>query len=72
MEATREYVLRVLEECRWRIKGKGNAAERLGVAPSTLRYRLKKLGIQRPPRDFEGPESIRHGALTRDSIMMVS
>ena len=42
-------IVGVLEDCRWRIKGGGNAAERLGLKPSTLRYRMKKLGIQRPP-----------------------
>ncbi len=29
-------------------KGKSNAAERLGLHPSTLLHRLKKLGIERP------------------------
>ena len=28
---------------RWRINGRGNAAERLGVHPNTLRFRMKKL-----------------------------
>ena len=44
----REHILRVLEECGWRIKGKSNAAEQLGLHPSTLLHRLKKLGIERP------------------------
>ncbi|MBN2293119.1 MAG: sigma 54-interacting transcriptional regulator [Pirellulales bacterium] len=46
----RAHIMDVLEECDWRIKGMGNTAERLGLKPSTLRYRMKKLGIQRPPR----------------------
>ena len=29
----------------WRINGIGNAAERLGLHPNTLRFRMKKLGI---------------------------
>ena len=41
----REHILRVLEACHWRIKGVGAAADRLGMNPSTLRYRMKKLGI---------------------------
>jgi transcriptional regulator with GAF, ATPase, and Fis domain len=49
-EANREHIVRILEQCGWKIKGPNNAAERLGLAPSTLRYRMKKLGIQRPPR----------------------
>ena len=40
----------VLERCRWTIEGRGQAAERLGLSPSTLRNRMRKLGIKRPPR----------------------
>jgi transcriptional regulator with GAF, ATPase, and Fis domain len=43
----RQHILNVLQECHWRIKGSGAAAERLGMNPSTLRYRMKKLGIER-------------------------
>ena len=45
--AERAHILGVLEDCRWRLKGKGNAAERLGLKPSTLRFRMRKLGIER-------------------------
>jgi len=37
----------VLRACGWRINGAGNAAERLGLHPNTLRFRMKKLGIVR-------------------------
>jgi len=37
----------VLRECHGRINGVGNAAERLGLHPNTLRFRMKKLGIVR-------------------------
>lgn len=47
-EADRSRILATLEACGWKIKGAGNAAERLGLKPSTLRYRMKTLGIQRP------------------------
>jgi transcriptional regulator with GAF, ATPase, and Fis domain len=47
----RPEIVRVLERTGWKIKGAGNAAERLGLKPSTLRYRMKKLGITRPARD---------------------
>ncbi len=47
-EIERAYIVRVLAECTGHIKGKGNAADRLGLNPSTLRSRMKKLGIQRP------------------------
>jgi transcriptional regulator with GAF, ATPase, and Fis domain len=46
----RGHILAVLAECRWRINGAGNAAERLGLHPNTLRFRMKKLGITRPGR----------------------
>jgi len=39
----------VLRACRGRINGPGNAAERLGLHPNTLRFRMKKLGIVRDP-----------------------
>ena len=44
----RQHILEVLEECGWKIKGEGNAASRLGLKPSTLRARMKRLGIERP------------------------
>jgi len=46
-EIERAHILKVVEECGWRIRGRGNAAERLGINPSTLRSRMKKLGIER-------------------------
>lgn len=46
----RTHIVRVLEECGWKVKGPHNAADRLGLKPSTLRYRMGKLGIERPPR----------------------
>ena len=46
----RVQILEALEECRWKIKGEGNAADRLGLKPSTLNYRMKKLGIGPPQR----------------------
>jgi formate hydrogenlyase transcriptional activator len=48
--AERNHITQVLESCGYKIKGQGNAAERLGVNPSTLRSRMQKLGIARPPR----------------------
>lgn len=46
-DVLKKHIRSVLQECRWRIKGKGAAAERLGMNPSTLRYRMKKLGLDR-------------------------
>ncbi len=45
----RAHIEEVLRACGWRINGVGNAAERLGMHPNTLRFRMKKLGIVRAP-----------------------
>jgi transcriptional regulator with PAS, ATPase and Fis domain len=47
-EAERAHILAVLEDCGWKVSGKGNAADRLGLRRSTLQYRMSKLGIARP------------------------
>jgi formate hydrogenlyase transcriptional activator len=44
------HIVEVLERCHWVIEGPGQAAERLGLRPSTLRYRMKTLEIRRPAR----------------------
>jgi formate hydrogenlyase transcriptional activator len=44
----RRHIGDVLRQCDWRINGAGNAADKLGLHPSTLRFRLRKLGISRP------------------------
>jgi transcriptional regulator with GAF, ATPase, and Fis domain len=49
-EAEREHILRTLERTEWRIKGSAGAAAELGLKPSTLYGRMKKLGIERHPR----------------------
>jgi DNA-binding NtrC family response regulator/ligand-binding sensor domain-containing protein len=47
-EYERRYMRRVLERCGWVLRGEKGAATQLGLAESTLRGRMKKLGIQRP------------------------
>ena len=49
-EVARQHILAVLTACGWKVAGKGNAAERLGLSRSTLQFRMKKLGIARPAR----------------------
>ena len=44
----REHITSVLESCNWRISGAKGAAANLGLPPSTLRSKMKKLGIVRP------------------------
>ena len=46
----REHILRILKSSGWRIQGKGGAADLLGLNPSTLRARMRKLGIRRTAR----------------------
>jgi PAS domain S-box-containing protein len=44
----RDNVLAALETAQWRIYGPGGAAHLLGLKPTTLASRLKRLGIARP------------------------
>jgi chemotaxis protein methyltransferase CheR len=44
----RDHIVRILEDTRWKVSGKNSAAEILGLNPSTLRARMRKLGIRRP------------------------
>ena len=46
--AEHAHIGQTLEQTGWRIEGAGGAAELLGLRPSTLRSRIKKLGIRRP------------------------
>lgn len=43
----RDHIIEVLKSTGWRISGPKGAAKILGINPSTLRYRIKKLGISR-------------------------
>ena len=42
------HILTTLKQTGWRIRGKNGAAELLGLKPTTLDSRIKKLGIMRP------------------------
>lgn len=44
----RDNILAALRKADWRIYGSGGAAELLGVKPTTLASRVKKLGLKRP------------------------
>ena len=46
-EVTREHIRHALDAAQGRIEGKSGAAHRLGLNPSTLRGRMRKLGIGR-------------------------
>jgi PAS domain S-box-containing protein len=47
-EVERSHITRTLEVCNWRIEGSQGAAKLLGLHPSTLRSRMRKLNINRP------------------------
>ncbi|HEX5397573.1 MAG TPA: sigma 54-interacting transcriptional regulator [Verrucomicrobiae bacterium] len=44
----RENLLVILEKAHWKIMGRDGAAELLGVKPTTLMTRMKKMGLRRP------------------------
>jgi PAS domain S-box-containing protein len=46
-DVERQHIATVLKQTRWRIDGPNGAARVLDVNPSTLRSRIKKLGIRR-------------------------
>jgi PAS domain S-box-containing protein len=47
-EIERDHIVKTLEEAGWKIAGTDGAAAILGLNPSTLRGRMRKLGIRRP------------------------
>jgi formate hydrogenlyase transcriptional activator len=49
-EIERRHIEETLERTGWVIEGERGAAEALGMSASTLRSRMKKLGVRRPPR----------------------
>jgi len=49
VEAERQHILAALKKTRWVLAGPRGAAARLGINRSTLQFRMKKLGIMRPP-----------------------
>lgn len=48
-DIARQHILSVLEQTHWVIEGAKGAAQLLNLHPNTLRSRMKKLGIRRPP-----------------------
>jgi len=49
-EAERQAILGALTQASWRVSGAGGAAELLGLKATTLHAKMKKLGIDRPPK----------------------
>jgi len=48
-DAERALIVQALERAGWHVRGRNGAAAGLGLNPSTLRSRMKKLGIQPRP-----------------------
>ena len=46
-EMERSYIIKTLEKCAWKVGGEGGAARLLGLKPTTLHSKMKKLGIRR-------------------------
>ena len=54
-DAERSAIVAALEAAHWRISGPGGAADRLGLKPTTLHAKMKKLGVHRSiDRDRSG------------------
>jgi formate hydrogenlyase transcriptional activator len=49
-EVERRHITNVLSHTKWRIRGERGAASILRLKPSTLEFRMKKLGITRESR----------------------
>jgi transcriptional regulator with GAF, ATPase, and Fis domain len=47
-EMEKIFILETLEDAGWKIEGRSGAARSLGLKPSTLRNRMKRLDIRRP------------------------
>ena len=49
-EVERRHIITVLGKSDWKVRGANGAAKILGLKPTTLDYRMKKLGITRQPK----------------------
>ena len=47
-EVEKQHITKILEKTNWMIHGDKGAAKLLDINPSTLRSRMKKLGIEKP------------------------
>jgi formate hydrogenlyase transcriptional activator len=47
-DAERAHIVQVLRATKWVLSGPSGAAAQLGLKRSTLQFRMKKLGIERP------------------------
>jgi transcriptional regulator with GAF, ATPase, and Fis domain len=47
----KEHIIKVLQDCHWRVSGERGAAEKLTMNPNTLRSKMRKLKISRDSED---------------------
>ena len=55
IDVERAHIQRLLHATDWRIEGRSGAARALGLKPSTLRSRMRKLGVTRRAPELEAP-----------------
>jgi len=48
LQREKQNLVAALNKANWKVHGEGGAAELLGVKPTTLISRIKKLGLKRP------------------------
>jgi formate hydrogenlyase transcriptional activator len=44
----RENIFQALDQCNWKVTGSDGAAEKLGMKPTTLHSKIKKMGLKKP------------------------
>lgn len=54
-EKEKQHIITILERTAWKVSGEKGAAELLGLKPTTLEARMKKLNIQRPSKIESSP-----------------
>jgi len=70
-EAERELILQVLQNTHWVLGGPHGAAVRLGVKRTTLLYKMRRLGIGRPPEETAPEKEAAEKVPSRNSTAKV-
>ena len=70
-EAERELILHVLQNTHWVLGGPHGAAVRLGVKRTTLLYKMRRLGIGRPPEETAPEKEAAEKVPSRNSTAKV-
>jgi formate hydrogenlyase transcriptional activator len=63
-DATRDHILRTLQEKKWVVGGRQGAAARLGLARTTLIAKMRRLGIDSAPGEMLMESSNRQRAFS--------